>query len=244
MRAPAFMFYTGDWLRDTQLQAAPTIVRGVWINALCRMWDAETRGKLSGTAEEIARLCGCTKEEFAVFLEAGKRFKFANLTIRDGNVTLTNRRMVRDEKARQDNANRQRRFYENHKPNADPNAAITTTSQPSSSSISFSKKEKNTLAIAPGWDRFWDAYPRKTAKKEARKTWVKLNPDAALAERIIADVSGGRWDGYEKGAIPHAKTYLNNERWEDEAVAPLTNGRPPKPLRDDGPTMAEVRSRE
>jgi hypothetical protein len=46
--------------------------------------------------------------------------------------------MVRDEKARQDNANRQKRYYDRHKPNANLTADLTATSQTSSSSSSIS----------------------------------------------------------------------------------------------------------
>ena len=72
MKLPAFQFYPGDWLRDPQLQMASTVARGVWINALCRMWDNEPRGTLSGTREEIARLCLCTKEDLRGLLGCSK----------------------------------------------------------------------------------------------------------------------------------------------------------------------------
>jgi hypothetical protein len=272
-RLPAFQFYPSDWLADRAVGRLSLASRGIWINLLCFMSEGEPRGTITGTSEQLARMVGATITEFQTFLDEaeqtslcdflahptghgeGGRFIHRGATVSrkpnaepNANQTLCNRRMARDEKARQANANRQRRYYEHHKPNAECDASLTATSHASSSSssssISSSKKEKNSVADAPGFDEFWDKYPRKTAKKQARKAWVKLCPNAALAERIIADVGSGRWAGYEKGAIPHAATYLNNERWEDEPVAPLTNGRAKPAPRDDGPTMAEVRSRE
>ena len=220
MRAPAFQFYPGDWVRDPQLQMAPTVARGVWINALCRMWDNEPRGTLSGTREEIARLCLCTKEDLEVFLEAVKRCKFADLTIRDGDLTLINRRMVRDEKARQGNANRQRRHYNNHK----PNAGLTPPSHDSSSSSSSSssKKEKDTSLADARFGEFWNVYPKKVDKQEALESWRRIDP--ALFDSIIAD-AGHRWASYgkdDKQFIPGPAKYLRKRKWTDEVI--LRNG--------------------
>jgi hypothetical protein len=87
-------------------------------------------------------------------------------------------------------------------------------------------KKRSSVANAPGcesFQRFWNSYPRKTAKLNAQRAWGTLNPDTALTEKLITDV-GTRWVGYQKAAIPHAATYLNGARWEDEIVPPLTNG--------------------
>jgi hypothetical protein len=222
MKLPAFQFYPGDWLRDPELQMASTISRGIWINALCRMWDAQARGKLSGTAAELARVCSCTIEEFELFLADIRRFKFANLTIRDAYLTLINRRMVRDEKARRDNANRQKRYYDNHKPNAN----LTATSQASSSSSSSSKKEKDTSLADARFGEFWELYRLHKAKVAAQKAWRKLNPDSTLIATILADLKTRFWPADLEKA-PYPATYLNGRRWEDERTA--TNGAKPAP---------------
>ena len=121
-----------------------------------------------------------------------------------------------------------------------------TLSSSITSSITSSKKEKNTVASAPGFSEFWDKYPRKTAKQDAQKAWAKLKPDTALAEKLTSDVSI-RWAGHQKAAIPHAATYLNGARWEDEIIPPLTNGsasRPGPVLVRRLPTMAEVEAQD
>lgn len=62
---------------------------------------------------------------------------------------------------------------------------------------------------------FWNRYPRKTNKVKAEVTWKRLSKkDAALA---YADIEN-RYDGIEKQFIPHATTYLNGKRWEDEPI--------------------------
>jgi len=68
------------------------------------------------------------------------------------------------------------------------------------------------------FERFWAAYPRKIAKAPARKAWEKGKLDDKV-EIIIAAVekqARWAWKGREKSKIPHAATWLNAERWEDE----------------------------
>jgi hypothetical protein len=73
-----------------------------------------------------------------------------------------------------------------------------------------------------GFDVFWQAYPRKTAKADARKAWCKLAPDAALQAEILEalawQVRQPQWvkDGGE--FIPYPATWLRGERWADEPV--------------------------
>lgn len=70
------------------------------------------------------------------------------------------------------------------------------------------------------FERFWTVYPRKVAKQNAEKAWNKLNPDETLAQQIITAVERFRldpqWTKDNGQFIPHAATFLNGRRWEDE----------------------------
>lgn len=73
---------------------------------------------------------------------------------------------------------------------------------------------------------FWAVYPRHVGKKAAIKAWLKINPSQELLTRILADLAArhqaaeiARAAGKWWPAYPHASTYLNGERWEDEAEA-------------------------
>lgn len=71
------------------------------------------------------------------------------------------------------------------------------------------------------FDQFWQAYPRKTAKKAAAKAWARLAPDPNTAEQIVADVlqraaKDDQWTRDGGQFIPHPATYLNGERWTDQ----------------------------
>lgn len=71
-----------------------------------------------------------------------------------------------------------------------------------------------------GFLDFWAAYPRKEGKGDARKAWLKLQPDAvttaAIATALQWQCVSPRW--LEDGGryVPHPATYLNARRWEDE----------------------------
>ena len=69
------------------------------------------------------------------------------------------------------------------------------------------------------FDRFWTAYPRKAGKGAARKAWLKLKPAPELVETILAAVDAQRQGDAWKDPkyIPHPATWLNAERWLDEA---------------------------
>ena len=80
------------------------------------------------------------------------------------------------------------------------------------------RKKKQVLAGA--FDRFWVAYPRHQGKEAARKTWEKLNPDAALLEIMLSALERQRasdqWRRDGGQFIPYPATWLNGRRWEDE----------------------------
>ena len=64
---------------------------------------------------------------------------------------------------------------------------------------------------------FWDAYPRHDAKASAEKAFHKVS-EKLLRETILPDLEKRKKsDGWkEKAYIPHAATYINGKRWEDE----------------------------
>lgn len=74
--------------------------------------------------------------------------------------------------------------------------------------------------LPPGFEAFWTAFPRKTAKPEAVKAWSKLDPDDPLQAALLKAVDRQRrWPSWTKDGgqfIPHPSTWLNQRRWEDE----------------------------
>lgn len=70
------------------------------------------------------------------------------------------------------------------------------------------------------FESFWKVYPRKTAKDNARKSFAKLSPSPDLMKQIMEAVavhcSSAAWLKDEGQFIPHAATWLNQKRWNDE----------------------------
>lgn len=74
------------------------------------------------------------------------------------------------------------------------------------------------------FNRFWDAYPRKVAKPDARKKFEKIDPDEAMLQAMLKAIERSRnseqWIKDGGQYIPHPSTWLNQRRWEDDPPAP------------------------
>lgn len=70
------------------------------------------------------------------------------------------------------------------------------------------------------FDRFWAVYPRKVAKADAKKAFMKISPDEALLLKMIKalerDKHSKQWRKDDGQFIPYASTWLRGLRWEDE----------------------------
>lgn len=225
-KAPAFQFYVRDWLSDPQLRMCSHVTKGIWIDLLCLMWEAPERGKLEGTADQLARMVSANNGDFELFLKEAQETSFCNANVTrvtDGSkkVTIINRRMQREEKERKLHANRQFRYRERHKDNlCDVNSDGKVT-VPSSSSSS------NTPIVPKGdgddlFDIFWLNYPKKIGKQAARKAWNKIrSPKEALEKMktvLPRQKASEQWNKDNGQFIPNPATYLNQGRWEDETI--------------------------
>jgi hypothetical protein len=134
---------------------------------------------------------------------------------------ITSERVIENLKTRNALSNRgksniQKRWFGNTKriPKCIPNRYQNDTIK--------KRKEKNIYPpISPnGFDDFWNMYPNKVGKVKAHQSWVKINPDEELRNKIMVALANHRksvqWikDGGE--FIPHPTTWLNQRRWEDQ----------------------------
>jgi len=71
-----------------------------------------------------------------------------------------------------------------------------------------------------GFNIFWESYPRKVAKQEAIKVFIKINPDQSLLDTMLGVIEKSKksfeWQKDNGAFIPHPATWLNGRRWEDE----------------------------
>ena len=64
--------------------------------------------------------------------------------------------------------------------------------------------------------RFWSLYPRKVAKVSAQRSWKRLKVKDINAIFTVFYDHLLRWKYTEIQFVPHASTWLNQRRWEDE----------------------------
>lgn len=83
-------------------------------------------------------------------------------------------------------------------------------------------KEKN-KDTSSAFVVFWNAYPKKEAKKDAAAVFAKLNPSPELLASILAALATKSasfdWTKEDGKYIPLPATWLRAERWNDEAPA-------------------------
>lgn len=65
---------------------------------------------------------------------------------------------------------------------------------------------------------FWGIYPRRLAKKDAERAWLKIQPYKHLEVIDALRKHAIMWKqkGTEKEFIPYPASWLNGARWEDE----------------------------
>jgi hypothetical protein len=80
-----------------------------------------------------------------------------------------------------------------------------------------------------GFAAFWAAYPKRKAKKDARKAWADLRPTAALQAEILAALVWQTEEWANPLYTPLPASYLRGERWTDEPDAPAAPGEARRP---------------
>lgn len=250
---PSFQFYPADWLRDPGLRSCSLAARGLWIDLLSFMHEAEPYGhlRLNGHdvgIEALGRMVGIPAKELQRYLS---ELEAAGVFSRTEAGTIFSRRMVRDEVLREKRAagghlslqnpavpRRKEAGVDAGKDTLSPSLEESSGGSPSSSSSFSSSKKKDIRADVlnghrANFDRFWSIYPKKRGKGEAEKVWAKLHPDDALVGAMVSKIEQAKRtpDWMKEGGqfIPYPATWLNAKGWEDEygAVSTPTQRRIP-----------------
>lgn len=176
-KAPAFQFYPGDWMQDTRVLSLAA--KGAWIDLLCAMWRSQTRGKLSLPWVGYARLIGASVEQTKAAIG-----ELIDMQICDydtdgnadcnGNVTLINRRMLREEREREltrCRVERHRNADVKRDCNGISNAKVTPPSSTSSSTSTSKHKTHRASFVVPTVDEV-AAYCRERMNKINPQVWI------------------------------------------------------------------------
>lgn len=71
MKRPAFQFYPADWRSNANLRRCTHAERGIWIELMCLLHDAEEYGVLRWPLAEIAQAAGCKVAELRSLVAKG-----------------------------------------------------------------------------------------------------------------------------------------------------------------------------
>lgn len=78
------------------------------------------------------------------------------------------------------------------------------------------KSKRSKEELEKKFIEFWDKYPKKVSKKNAKKAFIKLNPSDEKLEKIYKALAEQTKKWKDKQFIPYPATWINGERWEDE----------------------------
>ena len=87
------------------------------------------------------------------------------------------------------------------------------------------KKEKNITTLDQNFVLFWNAYPRKSGKKNALDAWNKAKDKPSLEiilKSIETQKQSEQWKKENGQFIPHPATWINAGRWDDEEAKPFS----------------------
>lgn len=89
---------------------------------------------------------------------------------------------------------------------------------PSRATAKKTENEEQEVAF----EAFWLHYPKKNDKQNAKKAFLKLNPDSELRSKMIIAVDkqkmSSQWKEDGGRYIPYGATWINGRRWEDEVT--------------------------
>ena len=124
MKLPFIQFYPADYLRDTR--ALSCAAKGGWVDILCMLHGAQNRGTMTLPLLGWARIMSTTVDQAKVIIEELEVMQTADIE-RDsnGNVTVTNRRMCKDDITREQNRLRVQKYRRNKACNGAGNENVT-----------------------------------------------------------------------------------------------------------------------
>ncbi len=93
---------------------------------------------------------------------------------------------------------------------------LYTLSKKENSKKDISKKD---IEYGGDFNKFWEEYPKKEAKKKAQDIWKRKKLNSRLDEILNFIRKAKQTDRWKSGYILNPTTFLNQERWEDELTS-------------------------
>ena len=93
---------------------------------------------------------------------------------------------------------------------------------------SIKRKKETPTDLDADFDRFWECYPRKVNKKTAQTAFAKVMQRGIPLETLLTALEKQKrteqWTRDKGKYIPHASTWLHQDRWEDEVEGGANDG--------------------
>lgn len=71
MKRPSFQFYHGDWRSNAKLRRCTDAQRGIWLDVMCLMADADEFGVLRWPLKDVSNAVPCRIAELRLLIERG-----------------------------------------------------------------------------------------------------------------------------------------------------------------------------
>lgn len=192
--------------------------------------EAVQRGALYGRRQTIDLLAELVAEGWLEVTEAGGGRGWATvyrlpMVPRENGAVAAETVQPAPEKGAAEAPERVQPAGETVQPTLHPNGVPTTPSN-------GTNQRADAAVLAAGFDRFWSAYPRATAKGDARKAWPAAVRAAGGIEVIVAGAERYRDDpNRDDRFTKHPATWLRAECWADPPLPPRAAGANPAKVR-------------
>ena len=196
-KLPAFLLYTGDWMKDPSLSMCSPSTRGIWIDFICAMHELGRSGQVTGTVEQLCRVCRCTAAEMRSALIELKNTRTADISERDGRITVTSRRLLRERHARDGWRERKQHQRDRGDPQTgsreSPGACHGHVTPPLSCSVSGSLSDPDPPPSGQGEERAPGLPAGLIDHPVMRGYWAEFRPERlppiGAQERAISSIS-------------------------------------------------------
>jgi hypothetical protein len=207
-----FKFCPADWMMG-RISRQPADVQVAFIRLCCVYWNAECEMstdhaelEADGHLERLLQTRLVESNGPSVFI------KFLDLQWEEANLHRT-----KMSQAGKRSAERRSAKVEENPTKVEPMLNLPSTKvEPMFNREEERREEKKRRENACVlFDQFWSLYPRKTSKQSASKAFAKLkDEDQQAAINNIARLYAETPVQF----VPHAATYLNQGRWEDQVI--------------------------
>ncbi len=112
------------------------------------------------------------------------------------------------------------KFFQNHPadfPQGGSTIVWETPIQIPSTGIKIPNTNNKIHPLAEDFEKFWNAYPKKVSKEQARRAFYKAKPNMSVIIPVLEKFKAcQQWQ--DKQYIPNPDTWVRNQRWEDEII--------------------------